>query len=289
MTGMDSRGPVSTESAHPETEEAPLRGLTFLNTREASSAPDLTARLVGLGARVIERPLLAFSPPISWGPFDERLARLHPEDWLAFTSATAVRFCLARLKTLHKPPEILAGAHIAAVGAATAEALENHGLPVELVPETYQGEGLLEALLAILPPGARVWLPRAETAREVLPEGLSQAGMTVTVTPVYRTVPPEGGLGEILQALQEGRLDWIVFTSSSTVTHFFRLLPQDSARELLRRGPWIACLGAVTAETAGEHGLSVAVVPAPNRQDLAGLIAAIVAHVKESGPIGAAP
>lgn len=255
----------------------PLRGLTVLNPREAGSAGGLTARLEALGARVIERPLLAFAPPLSWEPFDRRLAALAPRDWVAFTSATAVRHALDRVRVLDHGIERLAAARIAAVGAATARALREAGLPVALVPEHFQGEGLLAALLEHLRPGDRLWLPRAEQAREVLVEGLRAAGVAVEVTAVYRTVPPEGGLGPALEALEQGRLDWVLFTSSSTLTHFLRLLPDRARPGRLPRWPRIACLGRVVAEAARRAGLDVAVVP--ERQDLDGLLDALVAYV----------
>jgi uroporphyrinogen-III synthase len=254
-----------------------LSGLTFLNTREADAARELTERLQALGAEVMECPMLAFAPPESWAPFDSSVAGLRAEDWVAFTSATAVRFTLERLSALGKPMEVLAGAHLAAVGGATAAALEALGLAVELVPEKFQAEDLLGALLDRVPSGGRVWLPRAESAREVLVEGLENAGLRVEVTPVYRTVMPPEGLGRAEGALQSGGLDWIIFTSSSTVNHLIRLLSEAGARPLADTGVNIACLGSVTAETARQHGLRVSVQP--GRQDLEGLVAALEAHV----------
>jgi uroporphyrinogen-III synthase len=260
-----------------KTSERPLEGLTFLNTREAGTAAELTERLTRLGARVMERPVIAFVPPESWAPFDERLERLRAGDWVAFTSATAVRFVLERLRALGRSPEVFAGARIAAVGKGTAGALEAAGISVALVPEQFQGEGLLESLRARLEPKSRVWFPRAEVAREVVVEGLREAGFQVEVTPVYRNVMPEGGLGEALAALQTGRLDWLVFTSSSTVTNFLRLLPRADRTAPEGKWPRVACLGSVTAETARKEGLPVSALP--ERQDLDGLVDAIVEAV----------
>ena len=260
-----------------EASPRPLSGLTFWNTREASAAPALTARLTELGGRVIERPTIAHLPPVSWAPFDEALARLTPGTWIVFTSATAVRFAVGRIEVLGAAAADLARASIAALGQGTEEALKAWGLPVAIVPRTFQQEGLLEALRPRLEPGQPVWLPRAEEARTVLEEGLAAAGAAVRVTPVYRTVVPAGGLGAALDALLSGKLDWILFTSSSTVTNLFDMLPDANARRALRKGPAIACLGSITAETARGLGLTVTVVP--QRQDLDGLVAALVAHL----------
>ena len=264
------------------TKPGPLSGLTFLNTREAAAAPELTTLLLAQGATVVERPMLAFAPPQSWAPFDAQLKRLRPGDWVAFTSATAVRFAVERISALGAGAETLKGAlegaRLAAVGAGTAAALEARGLPGALMPEKlFQAEGLLAELLERMEPGGRVWLPRAEQARDALADGLRDAGMEVVITPVYRTVMPGHGPGEDTVERDAQRADWIVFTSSSTVTHFFRMLGDEAAARVTRGGAKIACLGSVTAQTAGRHGLEVSVLP--ERQDLEGLVAALVANV----------
>jgi uroporphyrinogen III methyltransferase/synthase len=282
MAAAQRRGPP--EPAGPDGAQ-PLRGLTFLNPRAADDAADLTQALTRLGAEVIEQPTIAFAPPESWQPFDARLRELSSRDWIVFTSATAVRFVRTRLGDLGRAPRDLATARIAAVGVATAAALEAEGLPVAAVPETFQAEGLLEALLPRLRPGDRLWLPRAEQGRETLPAGLRRAGYEVAVTPVYRTVMPAGGLGAALDALRLGRLDWLVFTSPSTVGNFVCMLPPDVQPPALgtgARAPRVACLGEVTASRARELGFRIAALP--SRQDLPGLVAAIVKAVQPRAP-----
>ena len=259
---------------------APLRGLTFLNTREAGAARALSEPLERLGARVIERPTIAFAPPASWAPFDEALALLRPGQWVIFTSANAVRCALERIAALGRAPAVLAGARIACVGGGTAEALGPHGLAPALLPGDpgrFQQEGLLEALVPVLRPGDPVWHPRAEEARDALEAGLRAAGAEVRVTPVYRTMLPPEGLGPVAAQLERGEIDWICFTSASTVRNLLTLL-REEARPAVLRGPRIACLGRITAEAAREAGFSVAALP--QRQTLAGLVEAIVAAVR---------
>lgn len=257
--------------------ERPLQGLTFLNTRDARNAPALTRRLHALGAQVVECPTIELAPPASWAPFDARLASLEAEDWVLFTSANAVRAACERLAALGREPAALERAHLAAIGRGTAAALERVGLTPALIPATAQQEGLLEALRGVLRPGQRVWLPRAEEARAVLEDGLRAAGHEVTVTPVYRTIAPVAGLGPARDALLNGRIQWMLFTSSSTVRHFAALLDEALRDALAPRWPQVGCIGAVTAQAARDEGLPVTVVPA--RQDLEGLLAAVVAQV----------
>ncbi|MDH4248576.1 MAG: uroporphyrinogen-III synthase [Deltaproteobacteria bacterium] len=257
----------------------PLEGLTILNTREVGNAESLTKNLESKGALVLETPTLSYAPPTDWGPFDAQVRQVTADDWIVFTSATAVAFAVERIWTLNLPHTLLNRAKIAAIGQSTAQALLEHQINVHLVPERFQQEVLLQALLPRLTPRNKVWIPRAEEAREVLVTGLRKAGFAVLVTPVYRTLPPEGGLpAAAREALTQRRVDWILFTSSSTVTNFIAMLEPPLRTRLEARWPKVACLGAVTAETARAQGLPVAVVP--QRQDLEGLVAALVTHVQ---------
>lgn len=261
-----------------------LSGLTFFNPREAGDAAALTQALYAQGAQVIERPMIVFAPPASWEPFDKRLAALSAKDWIAFTSATALRFTLRRLQMLRRLPADLAVARLAAVGPGTAAALEAAELPVTVTPEkSFQGEGLLSALKEKLQPGDRVWLPRAEEGREALAEGLRALRVEVTVTPVYRTVAPTDGLGPLLDALHARRVHWLIFTSPTTAANFFKLLPDDLRQFVVRGGignppPRVACIGEVTAWAARELGFRVHVVP--QRQDIPGMVDAIVEMIQ---------
>ena len=258
--------------------EPPLAGLRVLNTRAAISAAALSQPLRLLGAQVVELPLLAFAPPTDWGLAERRWQALAPGDWVVFTSATAVACLLAHVRAIGGEPSALNVAHVAAIGPGTAAALRDAGLAASLVPEHFQGERLLEALLRTMPAASRVWVPRAAAARAVLTDGLRQAGHVVCVTPVYRTVPAAVDAAVLHSLLGAGGVDWIVFTSSSAVRYFQEALG-SALRELRMAQGWpgVACLGAVTARTAREAGLTVQVQP--EAQDLAGLVDALAAHV----------
>jgi len=258
--------------------DPPLRGLRVLNTRAATGAAALSEPLRALGATVVELPLLAFAPPADWGPVERRWQALAPGDWVVFTSATAVDCLLAHVRDGGGDAGALNAARVAAIGPGTAEALRDAGVSVALVPERFQGEGLLAALLGELPPAARVWVPRAEAARAVLIDGLRQAGHRVCVTAVYRTVPAAVDSEALRRLLREGGLDWIVFTSPSAVRYFLEALGVGRQALPAASGwPGVACLGAVTARTAREAGLTVQVQP--EAQHLAGLVAALAAYV----------
>ena len=79
----------------------------------------------------------------------------------------------------------------------------------------------------------------------------------------YRSVVPDGSAQRLAEILEEGPLDCLTFTSSSTVSHFVELLERlrsGSVDEVLA-GCRVACIGPITAATAREAGIAVDIVP----------------------------
>ncbi len=124
-----------------------LEGRRVLVTRAAHQASKLSDGLRTLGAEPVEVPVLEIRPPESFAPLDAALGNLGRYGWLVFTSANAVRSVASRAKEQGfalTPSELQ---RIAAVGAATAAAIEQIGLNVKIVPESYVAESLVDALL----------------------------------------------------------------------------------------------------------------------------------------------
>ena len=133
--------------------------------------------------------------------------------------------------------------------------------------------------------GSRVLIPRAEVAREILPEQLRELGATVDVIPVYRTIVPAVDVVALTQQLHDGQVAVITFTSSSTVRNFMELFGgRDAVRPLLA-GVVVACIGPITANTAKEYGLTVTVMPEENT--VPALAEAIVRHFKQGDRVAA--
>ena len=130
----------------------------------------------------------------------------------------------------------------------------------EVVPDTFQAEGLLEVLEPKLLGGTRILLARAEQARDVLPEGMGELGMKVDVAPVYRALPPASVPPEAAEALAEGRVDILTFTSSSTVHNFAGLVGQDAFQKLAA-GATVAPIGPITTATLKEYGITPRIEP----------------------------
>ena len=235
-----------------------LTGKTILITRAAPQSAELRSRLEDLGARVIECPTIQLVPPKSWKPVDEAIRRLSSYQWLLFTSANAVEQFMDRMGRLR--PSI----PIAVVGTATAAKLGEWELKPSLVPKEFRAEGLLDVFPENLV-GTRILFPRAEVARELLPDELRRRGALVDIVTVYRTVKAlSGNIGEILEA---ERVDCIVFTSPSAIPEGLHSLPE---------GTTLAVIGPVTREAAQLLGLKPSIVP--TESTVPSLVEAISAH-----------
>jgi uroporphyrinogen III methyltransferase/synthase len=238
-------------------ERRPLFGRRVVVTRARAQAGELSRDLEKLGAEVHEFPTIEIIPPEYLGPLDAAIRDLDSFSLIVFTSVNGVEAFLKRLQ--HHGLDLRAlprDAKVAAIGPATAERIEQAGLRVDVVPEEYRAEALIEALGAHPLAGERVLIPRAKVAREVLPEKLREAGADVVVPPAYESVPSSRGKVEVSLRLQSGEIDCVTFTASSTVENFVGAFGAEEAARLLAKSK-VACIGPITADTARKHGLRV--------------------------------
>ncbi len=222
-------------------ERLPLFGRRIVVTRAAEQAGELSSRLRSLGATVIEFPVIELRAAADSAPLDAAIARLAGYDWLIFTSVNGVRFFMDRLNASSADLRSLR-ARICVIGPATRAAVEALHLKVDLMPEEYVAESLVAAFSGYDVKGQHILLPRAAVARDLIPAALAALGARVDVVEAYRNVLPE-------RSVEFGRVDWITFTSSSTVTNFLALAGRQSAR--------IASIGPVTTATLREQGMEV--------------------------------
>ena len=253
----------------------PLHGRRILVTRARTQASALTERLSALGAECIETPVIRIAPPSdAYTALDEAIGKLDSYHWLIFTSVNGVEHFFARLHIAGKDTRALGYAKIAAIGAATSDTLRGYGIHADLVPQEFRAEAVADALRAILPVRARVLLPRAQEARDFLPESLRSYGAAVDVVPAYETVPELDGGEEIAKRLTNGEIDLVTFTSSSTVKNLVKLLGNISPLQHTK----IACIGPVTAETVHSFALEPDMIASTYTID--GLVACIKENFK---------
>lgn len=221
-------------------ERLPLFGRRVVVTRSRSQAPTFTKRLHDLGAEVLAFPAIECVPPESYGSLDAAIDRLNVYDWIVFTSVNGVQCFFERLQDRAPKGGVvdaraLAGMRIATIGPATAAHLRRFGLVADAVPTSYRGEAVYAAMQEVCAAtgsslkGAHVLLPRAQVARQALPDLLRAAGAQVDVVPAYRTVIPRGDtVRALIDALTAGQVDALTFTSSSTVRNLLELLGEGT-------------------------------------------------------------
>ncbi len=244
-------------------EDRPLFGRRVIVTRAREQASDFSALLSELGAEVIELPAIKIGPSPDPAAVDKAIGALAGYDWIVFTSVNGVAVFMERLAARGGDVRWLGRAKLCAIGPATALALKELGLRVDVVPETYVAEEVVRALKdADELSGKKILLPRAEIARKVLPESLREAGATVDDVPVYstRTESPEN-LDEVRAQLEAGEIDVVTFASSSTVENFVNMAGEETVRKAAERGTVIAAIGPITAQKASSYGLETNVMP----------------------------
>jgi len=257
-------------------EKLPLFGRRIVVTRATEEADDFVARLRELGAEVVGFPTFATVPPSSFATLDRAIGEASSFDWLIFTSARGVDAFIARLRALGRDVRTIGSAAIAAIGPATAAQLQHHALQVAAMPAEYRAEAILEAVGPQQIAGARFLIPRAEVAREILPQLLRERGAReVVIAPAYRTVIPTEYAADRIRTLIASRaIDLVTFTSSSTVTNFIAMVGDEAA------GLKAAVIGPITAATARACGFDV--VAAPSSYTVEGLIRAIVEYSRRA-------
>jgi hydroxymethylbilane synthase len=236
-----------------------LAGARVVVTRARRQAQSLNVALAGRGATVLSLPTIRIEPVADSSALDAAILDIRSRQigWIAFASANAVEAVGDRLAALAISPQELAAVSIAAIGGATAAAVERLGLRVSLIPECASAEGLVAALRERLPTGSYLLYPHSTIGRDVVPTELRAAGIDVTAVAAYRTVPETSLDPAVMECVRGGDADVIAFTSPSSVHALTTLIGPPGAEG--RRTPAV-CAGPVTAAAARDAGFPIAAV-----------------------------
>ena len=233
----------------------PLAGHSVLVTRTREQAHSLVDPLEALGAEVLAMPVLETVDPEDWGPVDIAIEAIGTYDWIVFASTNGVDRFLARFRQRHGDYNHLLSTCIAAVGSATAHRLRAEGFPPELVPEDFRAEGLVDAFREIDPSKCnRVLIPRAEEAREVLPDALRAMGCDVDVVVVYRTAPAAPDPA-VIARLRASSVDTATFTSGAMAKAFLDMIAAEGLDpHAVMDSMLIASIGPITSSALNKLG-----------------------------------
>jgi uroporphyrinogen III methyltransferase/synthase len=267
----------------PPSKAHPLSGRRIAVAGSRSKLSSFEDALTRLGATVLLLPVIELHPLADTGEVDGSIRRLTDYDWVVFTSSHGVRFFMDRVRAVRSggfPPR---RPGVCAIGPGTARDLAEVGVVVDLIPQTFNSEGVLSAIVRTVGgpehlPGIAVLLPRAREGREFLPVQLAAAGCIVTEVACYESAPSLVPL-EDLRVLSLSPPDVLVLTSPSAV----RSLLSQAEREGLdcpSSRTVVAALGPLTAAAAEKAGRRVSVLPTHNT--IESLIESIVRSIPGS-------
>lgn len=267
-------------------EHNPLTGKKIVLTRARHQINQSSDQLRLYGAIPIAIPTIEISDPpdssiiekifaekVVTAGTGELIEATHLQyEWIIFTSANGVssfmRYVadwirnnnLESLEIEKAQTLLFANVKFASIGSATALAMTEYGLHCQVSATDFVSEGLLEKFQVIKPDSSqefkgRILLPRAAKARNILPDTLRKMGWVVDDVPVYQTIMPkvEPGSRDLLSTA-----DAIVFTSSSTVTHFFQMFGKEHLPEV------VVSIGPITTQTILENGLTPSIEASPS-------------------------
>ncbi|MFQ5454745.1 MAG: uroporphyrinogen-III C-methyltransferase [Nitrospirota bacterium] len=241
-------------------EKRPLFGKKIVVTRAREQASAFADLLSLYGAEPIEFPTIQVVPPESWSDLDEAISKIEGFDWIIFTSVNGVRYFIERLRANKRDIRILKGIKICTIGPKTKDEIERYSISPDLVPAEYRAEAIIEQMGRKGIRDKKILIPRAEVAREILPEELTRMGAVVEVKTAYKTVRPDGNIGRVRELFREKKISVITFTSSSTVKNFVEAFSKEDVSRITE-GAIIASIGPITAKTAQEYGIKTDIMP----------------------------
>jgi uroporphyrinogen III methyltransferase/synthase len=248
----------------------PLAGRSVVVSRARAQASEFSRRLAGLGAEVIELPVIRIRAVEHPPNLDLVMGRISGYRLIVVTSVNGVDALFGRLAERGADARAIdRDARVVAIGPATAERLSAHGIRAGLVPEQFVAEGILAALDAHDLRGVSALVARARGARSVLIDGLIARGAQVDELELYEAVADAPEPDQLERAL---RADYVTFTASSTVNRFAEIVGPARAAGFAGR---TVSIGPVTSTAIRTLGLEVHAEADPHT--IPGLIDALLA------------
>lgn len=241
----------------PEPKTISLAGLRLVITRPREQAGEWRQKLEALGAGVIELPLIQVRKDVNLETLAEVLTGFGSYEWLIFTSANGVKFFFEEFFRVHDDIRALGLTRIAVVGEATAAAVRELRLRVELQPKKASSEELARELITRESmDSAKVLVVTGNQNRESLLQILGDERAIVDCLPVYKTEETDLATNPVAGDFRAQGADAIFFASPSAAQSFF---DQAAALKLTAkaRRPLAGSIGPSTTATMKQLGLPV--------------------------------
>jgi len=249
----------------------PLKGKNIIVTRPKDREETLSKKLKTLGAKVIECPCIETISLVDDFAFNEILEKIKAFDCVAFTSPFGVKIIFEKLFEKKFDGRIFGNKKIAAIGSATSAQLKKYGLFADFVPKTYNGKSL-GALLGKNLKNNSVLLLRAKEGSAEITKELIKAKIKFEDKPIYYTKYTNSINDEIKEKITDGKIDFVTFTSQSTVKAFVSAVKTGYDKFIG------VCIGEKTNREALKNGINTIV---SKNASICDMISSIVSEVKK--------
>ncbi len=237
--------------------KALLAGRRIALTRPAATSADWRARLEALGAEVVELPLIKVSKDVNLHTLAEVFQELTQYEWLVFTSVNGVKYFFEEFHRVFDDIRSIGMVRIAVVGEATAAAVREQRLRVDLQPKKATAEELAKELTSRESmDSAKVLVVTGNQNREVLIKKLNEARAIVDQLPVYRTEETDLAADPLAGDFRAKGADAILFASPSAAQSFFDQAATLKLSAKAKR-PLAGSIGPTTTATMKQLGLPV--------------------------------
>lgn len=207
-----------------------------------------------LGGTPVLAPTLDLKP-VNTDSLKELVARKDELDWIVFTSPTTIvslnKFYPDFIPTLD--------CKLAVIGNKTGTLAEKNGLKVDLMPEDFTAEGLIEEFKKRGITDKVIGIPRTASARPILPQELKKLGNEVILAEAYKSLFPmdEKTIKELFEKIENGDIDAITFTSPLTVENFFEVSDdKEKLAKLLNDNLMTVSIGPITARVLDKYNIA---------------------------------
>lgn len=223
-------------------------------TRPADRSKAACKIVEELGGQYILAPTLDLKP-VNSESLKNLIANKDLLDWIVFTSPTTI----TSLNLFY--PDFLKNldCKVAVIGNKTGKIASEQGVKVDLIPDDFTAEGLLEEFEKRNITNQTIGIPRTASARPVLPEGLEKLNNKVILAEAYKSLFPmdEDKISDLIAKIENNEIDAITFTSPLTVTNFFKISKnKEKLADLLSNNLLTVCIGPITGKILDQYNIN---------------------------------
>lgn len=235
-------------------ESKKLFGKNVAITRSRLQNSSLVDKVSDLGGNPIEIPTIKIEKIENNIELENEIKDINKYTYIAFTSKNSVDIFFDKLDKMNLDSRALAGLKVCSIGSATAESLRERGIKADICPKKFVAEYLFEVLKKELNPEDNVLIPRSQEARDFLVDNISKV-CNVKEVHIYKTIVDADNRDEVLNVLNSEGLDYMTFTSSSTVKNLVEIIGLDKIS--LLDNIKVISIGPITSQTARDFGIPI--------------------------------